>query len=258
MSPERPCEICGLGLSLAAGGLTLPALLFSLVALQFGFLLLLVASLPPLLPWLRNARSCATGSFISTPVELTDGKVVALDVWDTSGQGEGLSVECKFGVASIAEGQWPSQSPPHPPVRTRCNRFNLAEVYKSLAKIYCRAANIGVIVFSLIDHGSFESAREWVASLRATAPEGIVIGIAGNKLDLANAADRQVSREDALAFAAEIGASYLETSALSGEGVAELFISLANLVPRSTMAPRRTMVKLDGPAGGSSSSGCSC
>ncbi len=133
-----------------------------------------------------------------------------------------------------------------------------AEVYKSLAKIYCRAANIGVVVFSLTEYSSFESAREWVTSLRATAPEGIVIGIAGNKLDIANAGKRQVSREDALAFAAEIGASYFETSALTREGVPELFTSLANKVPRSTMAPRRTTVRLDGPPGGSSSSGCSC
>ena len=49
--------------------------------------------------------------------------------------------------------------------------------------------------------------------------------VIGNKIDL----DRAVSVEEGKAFADSINAPYVETSALTGEGVPGLFESLAKL-----------------------------
>jgi hypothetical protein len=49
--------------------------------------------------------------------------------------------------------------------------------------------------------------------------------VVGNKTDL----ERRISPEQGAAFAQGIQAAYVETSALSGTGVPDLFLSLAKL-----------------------------
>jgi Ras-related protein Rab-5C len=134
-------------------------------------------------------------------------------------------------------------------------RFS-AERYASVAEIHFRGAQIGIVVFSLIDESSFEAVPSWVERVRERADEAIIC-IVGNKLDLAVGDDRAIQQADAEALAAALGASYTETSALTGEGIDELFSTLANKVPRSAAIPRRAKVEISsgGPSGGG---GCNC
>ena len=63
---------------------------------------------------------------------------------------------------------------------------------------------------------------------------GTGLVVVGNKVDL----ERAVRPALAQAAAAYLGASYLETSALSGEGVEDLFQALAALSVRGRPASR--------------------
>ena len=84
-----------------------------------------------------------------------------------------------------------------------------------------------VVVYDITSPASFEKARFWVKELQKHASPNINIVLVGNKKDLAETR-REVSREDAQKFANENGmAMECEASALSGEGVVEIFKSVA-------------------------------
>jgi len=106
------------------------------------------------------------------------------------------------------------------------------ERYHSLAPMYYRGAKAAIVVFDITSRVSFEKARNWVAELQQSGSPNMVIALAGNKCDLA--AEREVSEEDAKAFAVENRLIYLETSAKGNINVHELFHSVASALPRPT------------------------
>jgi len=116
------------------------------------------------------------------------------------------------------------------------------ERYKSLAPMYYRNANCAVVVYDITQTASLEKARTWIRELQRQADPSIVIALCGNKLDLA--ARRQVSQEEAKKYAEEEGLMWMETSAKTGEGVAEVFTAIAKKLPLtappSARAGRRT------------------
>ncbi|KAM9372055.1 GTP-binding protein REM 1 [Phaethornis superciliosus] len=79
-----------------------------------------------------------------------------------------------------------------------------------------------IIVYSITDRGSFESASELRIQLRrARQAEDIPIILVGNKTDLVRC--REVSVEDGRACAVVFGCKFTETSAALQHNVAELF-----------------------------------
>jgi len=100
------------------------------------------------------------------------------------------------------------------------------ERYASLAPLYYRGAGAAVVVYDITSTASFEKARFWVKELQKHASPNINMVLVGNKKDLEGR--RAVSREDARAFANENGmAMECEASALSGDGVIEIFKAVA-------------------------------
>jgi GTPase SAR1 family protein len=88
-------------------------------------------------------------------------------------------------------------------------------------------------VYDVTAVDSLASLKRWRDEvLRAAPGQGLVV--VGNKVDL----ERVVRPALARAAAACLGASYLETSALSGEGVEDLFRALAALAVRGRPAFR--------------------
>ncbi|GAA5903173.1 Rab family GTPase [Sporobolomyces salmoneus] len=100
------------------------------------------------------------------------------------------------------------------------------ERYKSLAPMYYRSSHAAVVVYDITSAASLEKARSWIAELHRQADPSILIYLAGNKLDLA-AEQRQVTKEEAEKFAQEEGLLWSEVSAKTGEGIKEIFQTIA-------------------------------
>lgn len=99
------------------------------------------------------------------------------------------------------------------------------EIYAKINNIFFKGAEIAILVYDITRVDSFEKMKtDWYQQVKDVCEEDIVLGVAGSKCDLI--ADEQVSEEQAKAFANEIGAIYGLTSALSGDGVDELFNKL--------------------------------
>jgi Ras-related protein Rab-22 len=76
---------------------------------------------------------------------------------------------------------------------------------------------------------SLVTLKNWVKELKQLGPDNIVIAIAGNKNDLED--KREVPTDQAQAYADEIGALFVETSAKEDKNVSELFINISKCRP---------------------------
>jgi small GTP-binding protein len=85
-----------------------------------------------------------------------------------------------------------------------------------------RGSRAGALVFDLSRPETLEHLAAWKQEAQG-AVAGLKLIVVGNKADLAPA--RGVGK----AFADSIQAGYVETSAQSGEGVAEMFVGLSQL-----------------------------
>jgi Ras-related protein Rab-5C len=107
------------------------------------------------------------------------------------------------------------------------------EKYKALAPMYYRDARAAIIVFDVTNKQSFIDAAEWLADFRERGHPTAIVVCAGNKIDLVR--QRVVQKEEAEEFAAENGLDFfVETSALEGTNVAELFEDLAKRLLQAT------------------------
>lgn len=59
------------------------------------------------------------------------------------------------------------------------------ERYHSLAPMYYRGAQAAIVVYDVTSHDSFVRAKQWIRELQRQANPGIIIALAGNKVDLA-------------------------------------------------------------------------
>lgn len=87
---------------------------------------------------------------------------------------------------------------------------------------FYRGSRAAALVYDVTAPESFSSLERWRNEISEIVPQQPFV-VVGNKIDL----ERNVPREQAAAFAQGIQATYLETSALSGDGVANLFLALA-------------------------------
>jgi Ras-related protein Rab-5C len=144
------------------------------------------------------------------------------------------------------------------------------ERFASLAPMYYRNAQAALVVYDITKPSSLTKAQHWVAELQRQASPGIVIALVGNKLDLTSpgpsaappgggeaeadeegagalpgdggeADARKIATKTAKAYADEEGLLFFETSAKTGEKVAEVFTAIANAIPET---------QLKGPRGG--------
>merc|ERR1711991_513282 len=109
------------------------------------------------------------------------------------------------------------------------------ERYHSLAPMYYRGAQAAVVVYDITSIESFERAQAWVKELQRQGNPNIVVALAGNKLDRAEA--RQVDIATAQAYAKENGILWMETSAKTAVNVNELFLAIAQKLPKTSAGP---------------------
>jgi len=133
-------------------------------------------------------------AFMSHPVALPEPakKTVKFEIWDTAGQ----------------------------------------ERYASLAPLYYRGASAAAVVYDITCQESFDKAKHWVKELQKNVPSSnvggspIVIILVGNKVDMEE--QREVSAEDAEAYADENGMAFVEASAKTAVHVNEIFEKIAS------------------------------
>lgn len=105
--------------------------------------------------------------------------------------------------------------------------------------IYYRDADAALLVYDITDVDSFTRVKNWVKELRRMAGKDIVLVLAGNKTDMER--NRQVTNEDAEAYAASVDAQLIGTSAKVNRGVEQAFLNIAKrLIARKAAAPRGT------------------
>lgn len=111
------------------------------------------------------------------------------------------------------------------------------ERYRSLAPMYYRGAAAAIVVYDITDPDSFAGAKSWVKELQRRGDPNVIIALAGNKADLE--ARRKIPLEEAEAYAEQNGILHLVTSAKEGTNVKNLFVEIANKLPKTPQQPER-------------------
>jgi Ras-related protein Rab-5C len=107
------------------------------------------------------------------------------------------------------------------------------ERYRSLTKMFYKDANAAVLVFDITRKDSFEELQNyWAQQIKECSPPQIILAIAANKSDLIG--KEAVDEEQSRAFANELGAIYVSTTATTVESINELFIEIAKKYTNAT------------------------
>jgi len=111
------------------------------------------------------------------------------------------------------------------------------EKFDALTKFYLRGAHCALICFDLTQRGSFFAVKKWAELLE----ENCAIAILGNKKDLVDKGEkkRQITPEEAMSYAVQIGALYFETSAVSGENIQSAFQDIVDAYIKKYGAPKK-------------------
>ncbi|GAB9476521.1 hypothetical protein Gpo141_00013585 [Globisporangium polare] len=130
------------------------------------------------------------------------------------------------------------------------------EKYHSLAPMYYRGAAAAIVVYDITRKQSLQTLKNWVKELKQLGPDNIVIAIAGNKSDLEE--KREVPASQARAYAEEIGALFIETSAKEDRNVSDLFIQISQALPTASNESNALPEIVDPYGGGKKKSGGCC
>jgi len=102
-----------------------------------------------------------------------------------------------------------------------------AQRYRALLPIYCRSADIAVVMFDVSNPATLASCKSWIDDL-TRFNENCTLVVVGSKIDL----PRAVSRDDVLRSLSSWGVQpdhYFELSAATEEGVNNFVVSIARL-----------------------------
>ena len=96
------------------------------------------------------------------------------------------------------------------------------EKYRSMAKLFYKDAKIILFVYDISSIHTFEELKNyWCSQIKQNCEDNILLGVVANKSDLYST--QQISNEEGMKFANEIGAIFQMTSAKSGIGIDSLF-----------------------------------
>jgi small GTP-binding protein len=100
------------------------------------------------------------------------------------------------------------------------------EKYRALTKIFYQDAKVIILVYDITSKESFKELKEyWYVKTKENGKQDVVFAVVGNKNDLYE--KEEIERTEGEKFAKEIGAIFHETSALTSNGINELFKDIA-------------------------------
>ena len=157
-------------------------------------------------------------AYSCSDVKRKDGSTVSLQIWDTAGQ----------------------------------------ERYHSVSKLFFRDSGIAFICFESGDEQSTADVPNWIKRVREEAPQCIFFFVL-TKSDLHTAEEMEQIKQDAMTRFAEYNPQQIYvTSALSREGVQELFVDAAeSFQPKIPGKPQQQETPVKQPAATQQSS-CKC
>ena len=99
------------------------------------------------------------------------------------------------------------------------------ERYIAITGAYYRGASGVIVVYDIAKRSTFNNLSLWLKEINDHVSANTVIVLVGNKSDVLN---RDVTFDEAQQFAKDNNVSFFEVSALTGTGIADIFIHLAN------------------------------
>jgi small GTP-binding protein len=124
------------------------------------------------------------------------------------------------------------------------------EDFVALRDLCMREGDVFLVVYSVTEFKSLRFADELVERIQTVKEGPVGFVLAGNKCDLEK--ERQVARADAQAVADKYKAKFIETSAVTKQGINEVFLEVARLwnerpkeVEKVTRRVRRRKKKVD-------------
>lgn len=109
------------------------------------------------------------------------------------------------------------------------------ERYRSLVPMYSRGAYVVILVFDVSDADSFKQIQSWINIIREDLPV-VPILLCGNKCDLPFA----VPQPDIMKWAEERDMTVAFVSAKEGQGVAQMFTRVGDLIPAAELRLKQT------------------
>ncbi len=114
-------------------------------------------------------------------------------------------------------------------------------IYKNVRRGYYSGADGAIIVFDISRPKTYESINKWIDELSEKISSRIPIILVGNKSDLRDVIDNSISTETALKYSQELMLKmrstiiYIESSALTGENITEVFDNLVDQIDQSKL-----------------------
>ena len=127
--------------------------------------------------------------------------------------------------------------------RIKCQIWDLAggHLYRDMIQGYYREVAVAIVVFDLSSLRTFKEVPYWLSQLvcQRTGKPPLAVLLVGNKVDKR----RQVSQEDARAFAKERGLVYYEMSAKNGDPLRQFSTFVREVVQSSSGAEQHPGLK---------------
>ena len=104
------------------------------------------------------------------------------------------------------------------------------EKYKFLHESFYEKANGALIVFDLSRPETSNEINKWIEEVKKFAGEKVPFILIGNKLDLIQDIGISIEKQKMEEIVKKQGGSYIETSAKTGDNVAQAFIDLTRVM----------------------------
>jgi small GTP-binding protein len=132
------------------------------------------------------------------------------------------------------------------------------ERYMAVNQLHFRGAEAAILVFTIVEPTSLTRLSEWITVLEQNTNPMPVLFLVGNMTDRED--ERAIGCEQGQAFADEHKAIFSEVSAKTGEGIGELFESVAEKCRdrKSVKKDAPQTVSLHDVSGGDQKKGCGC